>query len=112
MYPTTEALPSCHYLPSRGPSQSCLRSGRCAAVGSPVKWVRSLVVEWKVHGMYAGEDGEVCVELGYVGKTVSASKAKQPDKSKAGGWPVRFLDFGINSTTSSVLHNQYLNRSK
>ena len=38
--------------------------------------------------MYAGEDGEVCVELGYVGKEISASKGSQPDKSKAGGWPV------------------------
>lgn len=41
--------------------------------------------------MYAGEDGEVCVELGYAGKALSASKAKQPDKSKAGGWPVRYI---------------------
>lgn len=39
--------------------------------------------------MYAGEDGEVCVELGYLGKGLSASKAAQPDKSKAGGLPVR-----------------------
>lgn len=38
--------------------------------------------------MYAGEDGEVCVELGHVGKALSVSKASQPDKSKAGGWPV------------------------
>lgn len=39
-------------------------------------------------GMYAGEDEEVCVELGHVGKALSVSKASQPDKSKAGGWPV------------------------
>lgn len=38
--------------------------------------------------MYAGEDGEVCVELGYVGKDIASSKGNQPDKSKAGGWPV------------------------
>lgn len=38
--------------------------------------------------MYAGEDGEVCVELGYVGKGIGASKGNQPEKSKAGGWPV------------------------
>ncbi|CAM9809420.1 unnamed protein product [Ectocarpus sp. 8 AP-2014] len=40
--------------------------------------------------MYAGEDGEVCVELGHVGKALSVSKASQPDKSKAGGWPAWF----------------------
>eukprot|EP00903_Cladosiphon_okamuranus_P014302 g13284.t1 len=40
--------------------------------------------------MYAGEDGEVCVELGYVGKEISASKGNHPDKSKAGGWPAWF----------------------
>ncbi|CAM9245974.1 unnamed protein product [Ectocarpus fasciculatus] len=40
--------------------------------------------------MYAGEDGEVCVELGHVGKAISVSKASQPDKSKAGGWPAWF----------------------
>ncbi len=28
------------------------------------------------------------MELGYVGKELPASKSKQPDKSKAGGWPV------------------------
>lgn len=39
--------------------------------------------------MYAGEDGEVCVELGYLGKGLSTFKAEQPDKSKAGGLPVR-----------------------
>lgn len=39
--------------------------------------------------MYAGEDGEVCVELGYLGKGISTSKVAQPDKSKAGGLPVR-----------------------
>ncbi|CAN0541975.1 unnamed protein product, partial [Ectocarpus sp. 12 AP-2014] len=40
--------------------------------------------------MYAGEDGEVCVELGHVGKALSVSKGSQPDKSKAGGWPAWF----------------------
>lgn len=39
--------------------------------------------------MYAGEDGEVCVELGYVGGKLSALKATKPDKSKVGGRPVR-----------------------
>eukprot|EP00752_Nemacystus_decipiens_P002854 g2658.t1 len=40
--------------------------------------------------MYAGEDGDVCVELGYAGKEIAASKGNQPDKSKAGGWPAWF----------------------
>ena len=39
--------------------------------------------------MYSGEDGEVCVELGYVGGKLSALKATKPDKSKVGGLPVR-----------------------
>lgn len=43
--------------------------------------------EHRASVMYAGEDGEVCVELGYVGKEISVSKGNQPDKSKAGGWP-------------------------
>lgn len=38
--------------------------------------------------MYSGEDGEVCVEIGYLGKDISTLKDAQPEKSKAGGLPV------------------------
>lgn len=38
--------------------------------------------------MYSGEDQEVYVELGCLGKGISAAKAAQPEKSKAGGKPV------------------------
>ncbi|CAM9745356.1 unnamed protein product [Scytosiphon promiscuus] len=46
--------------------------------------------------MYAGEDGEVCVELGYVGKDLSASQAEQPERSKAGGWPAWFGEVPVD----------------
>lgn len=38
--------------------------------------------------MYAVDDGEVRVELGYLGKTISAAKAAEPDHSKTGGTAV------------------------
>lgn len=50
--------------------------------------------------MFAGkEEEEVCVELGCLGKPLSAEKAAQPDKSKAGGEPV---GFHVTSCSSSV----------
>lgn len=50
--------------------------------------------------MFAGEEAEeVCVELGCLGKPLSAEKAAQPDKSKAGGEPV---GLGFHATLCST----------
>lgn len=63
--------------------------------------------------MYAGEDGEVCVELGYVGKEISICKGNQPDKSKAGGWPVsravEYISSGLS--TMYVQSAEYISTS-
>lgn len=53
--------------------------------------------------MYAGEDGEVCVELGYVGGKLSAPKATKPDKSKVGGRPVRLTQARLRMIEFSSL---------
>lgn len=38
--------------------------------------------------MYSGEEHEVYVELGCLGKVISGAKTSLPEKSKAGGKPV------------------------
>lgn len=94
LYVTTAALPCLWFryahtvgVPIYHPST--LQHSRC--LEHRISWgaAQGRVSLYKsCKAMYSGEDGDVCVELGYVGKGISVLKVAQPDKSKVGGSPV------------------------